>query len=371
MTEKVEKIIQEKSVPEYNVIEQRLSTLFRQIGAVTHPSLSGEKGEPREISRSLLTRAVRAELLKKLKSAPWKEVIAEARDRDEIARNFLNQREISINLPGLGEQKARYVVIEPSKSRETSDSKSKPTIFLIPGGANDIDPVGGLAQEIAFMGRRVVVVALPESTLGEITPEFAQSVTESKTYEPQVSFYKKAIRKIVGKEDVELWGFSAGAPIAAELLTDSEFQEEIPNAVLLSPAGITNQTRTQFFSGLVYEVLEMAKKYKSVAKYSLVLGRKTPDKPGQKELKWKVFKSIVKKVRRQSDFWSEARVRENGKIIVFSGGKDRLTKSALAEDELRKNPQIEVISEPQASHATPLVSPAGVLKKIFKAQEKR
>ncbi len=375
----IKEAIQEKSVPELNELEQNLvisnKYFYEKIGAVTHPSVVRKDGDVFE--RSLLTRAIRAELVEKFYSIPKsdkkgrQEVIQEAKEREQIARAYLKQGDVLINLPELGMQKAKYVVIDPPESRKTSEYESKPPILLIPGISNDIDPVGGLAQEIAFMGRRAIVVAYPESTLGEITAEFAEESSRSRTYEPHVSFYKEVIKKFKEKGSLEvgeLWGLSAGGPIAAKILTEEEYQQLFSNAVLLTPGGTYTQKKHQLVSGILDELSALKEKPELAAKYSLVLRRKESDKRGQGKLKRKVMLSLINKVCQKADFWDKARVREGGKIIVFSAGKDNITKSAQAEDELKKNPQITVINDPTATHITPLVEPQRVLKKIFKAQ---
>lgn len=374
MVEEVRQTRQEKEAPEYNILEQKFSKLFYRIGAVTRPSVSRKDGD--EIERSLLTRTIRADLLSRLKSIPKSdrekrvEILTEARDRDEIGRQFINQGELSIDLPSLGEQKARYVVLSPPESRKIPETESKPAIFLIPAMSSDLNSVVDLAQETAFMGRKVVVVAYPESTLGETTPEFAKRTEESETFEPHVTFFKQAIRKFFKEgESLELWGFSAGAPIAAEILTDPEFQKQVTNAVLLSPAGTANLNRLQFSLGTASEFKNLAKKFKIIPKISMVFTRKEPDKPGQKALKSRVWKSLIKKVCTKGGFWNEARVREGGKIVVFSGKKDRMTKSYLGEKDLSENPQIDIISDKDASHATPLLEAHRVVQKIFDTQK--
>lgn len=374
MVEEIGQPTQETTVPEYNLLEKNLGQIFYRISAVTRPSVSRKSGN--EIERSLLTRANRADLLKKFKSIPKEdkekrsEILKEAHERDEIGRQFLNQGEFKIELPKLGEQMSKYVVLEPPESRKSAEDIAKPTIFLIVGTASDIDSAGGLAQEIAYLGRKVILVAYPSATLGEITPQFAQETVDPKTKDPHVSFFKEAISKFREKEgDLELWGFSGGGAIVSEILTDPKFQNTTPNAVLLSPASTNTQTRPQFAAGIAHELTYVVtKKLKVAAKSSMVFSRKEDDKPGQAELKDKAWKSMIKKAHTKVPVWKNARVKHGGKIIVFSGQKDRITKSYLAEEELSENTQMEIISDPEASHATALIESSKVLSKVFEAQ---
>lgn len=372
---------QERCVPEYNLLEQKFNRFFYMIGRVTHPSIAVRKKEmPEEgIERSLLTRAVRADLLRRLEAIPKsdketrKQIFKEAHDRDEIAKRYLNQGEITINLSSLGEQKARYVVIEPP-SQETSETKTQPTIFLIPAWSNDIDPVGSLVQELAFSGRRVITVGYPESSLGKITKEYADNASQSSNYEPQSSFFKEAVKHFASQYgQIELWGFSTGGPIAAEMLIDSGFQKLITNAVLLAPAGSVTQLALQLITGIGREVGLCLTKFGKLAKYSLaspvVRNRKIPKDPEQEELKKRVSNNLLSKICRKEDVWPNLRVQEGGRIIIWSGGRDQITKSSRAKEDFEQNPQISIISDPEGSHATPLLDPHYVIQQVFEKQK--
>lgn len=368
--------IQEKSVPEINLIE-KLDRLFYAAGKVTRPSRFGKSQEtPEGLERSLLSRTARATLLAKLEAIPKndrekrQEIIKEAKFRDEIARQYLNQGEVTVNLPGLGEQTARFVVIEPPRSLVTKETKAKPAIFLIPGISNDIDSVGSLVQEIAFLGRKVIVVGFPESYMGKVSSEFVNAVQKSKNYQPHTTFFKTAATKLLGVVDnIELWGFSTGAPITAEILADPEFQKRTTNTVLLSPASSVNQSKLQLNLGIIKEIVRLAKNFGRLPKYSLTWGRKTPDREEQKQLKQNFYKSLLDKVRRESDFWRIMKVKDTGKIVIVSGKRDQMTRSSAAISKFSKNPQAEIVDFPDGSHVTPLVESQKVLTEVFQITE--
>lgn len=368
--------VQEKFVPEINLIE-KFDRLFCAVKAVTHPSRFGRSEDvPEGMERSLLSRKIRAELLRKLESIPKndrearKKVLDEAHIRDEIAKQYLRQGEITIDLPGLGGQTARYVEIVPPNTLKTLGTESKPPIFLIPGISNDIDSVGALLQEIAFYGRRVITVAFPESHMGRVTPSFALAARKSSDYEPHVSFYKQVIKTFFGENSkLELWGFSAGAPVSAQILTDPEFQKRTTDAVFLCPGSSVNQTKRELYSGLVSEIVGFSRRFGKLAKLSVTHGRKTPEEVGQRELKKQIFNSLLEKVCRRFDFWKQAKVEAGGKIIVVSGRKDQITTSSKAIKKFLQNPQITILDLPSGSHATPLIEPHAILGMVFENQD--
>jgi len=301
------------------------------------------------------------------------DVFTEAHERDEIARQYLRQGEIRVNLPGLGEQTALYTHIDPPASRESSREEPKPPIFLIPGVSNDIDCVGALAQEIAYAGRSVVVVGFPESFMGSTTESFAKAVKDTPNYGPHTDFYKESIDALLGSDsDFELWGFSTGAPISAEILNDPRFQERVNEAVLLSPASSVDQTSMQINTGTASEGARLLKRFSTLGKYTFSMGRNknVEQQPQeQKKRRGEIFKSLMKKVQTKTASWEGAKVKDGGNIVVISGGKDQITKSYRVEDDFRKNPQMEVVHLPNAYHSTPLTEPQETVEKIFAQQE--
>lgn len=167
------------------------------------------------------------------------------------------QEEVKVNLEGLGEQMARFVVLTPPEGRKTPETDSKPPIFLIAGISNDLESMGMLPQEIAFQGRKVITIAYLESWHGNVTDAFRKSAEELQTFELHTSFFKEAIKKIrensAVKEQlgdfsqIELWGWSAGALMVTEILEDPSFQEMISNAVIIAPASCVDQENIKIF----------------------------------------------------------------------------------------------------------------------------
>ena len=386
---------QEIRVPEYNTLEKFNKLLYR-LGKLTARSRIVDRGKPinKRSERPLSSRAQRAHLYREARKirremnkvyrsktedketalAPLRRdihaIFDEARARDEIARQYLHQGEITVNLPGLGEQTARYTKIDPPASRRDPAQEGKPPIFLIPGISNDIDCVGALAQELPYQGRSVVVVGFPESVMGNVTTDFAHAVETSPTYEPHAAFYKEALKELLAESPhAELWGFSTGAPIAAQMLADPELQEKITDAVLISPASVVDQSTMQLNIGVAQDSARLLKRLSSLGKYTLTLGGRAKDVPeeqaGQREIKKATMGSLLSHVRSRFNAWDKARVQNGGSIVVVSGGKDYITKSYKDENVFRRNPQMSVLRIPDGFHAYPLVEPASVVDQVF------
>src|SRR5215212_676022 len=101
---------QERCVPEYNALE-KLSSLLQRFGKVTRQSRIALALNTSRIMRPLSLRTIRAQLLEKVLQTDnrdeRKKIFAEAHAKDEIAMQYLNQGEIRVHLPGVGEQMAK------------------------------------------------------------------------------------------------------------------------------------------------------------------------------------------------------------------------------------------------------------------------
>ncbi len=335
---------------------------------VTAPSKDGE------FVRTLATRAVRARIYKDLKKIPKEnkdarqKLIDEAHTRDKLARDFLNQSEITVHVmegsEPLGEQTARYVILEPPVREGQAE---KPPIFLIPGISNDLDSVSGLAQELAYSGRKVVTVAYPDTRPGKVTQEFAKAVKESSHFEPHTAFNEAAIDKLLPEGEFDLWVFSTGGPIGAEILNDPKYQNRVSNAVLLAPASSVDQSTLSAGLGLAHELAEL----KSTGhRYSLVIGARNLDIPKEANAARGAVSSGLagKVIKSMPDLYEGAKVKEGGKIIVISEEKDEVTKSKKAEGIFSRNPQMEHIILEGAYHNTAVIEPERVIMRVNQLQ---
>ncbi|MBI2018156.1 hypothetical protein HYS96_00440 [Candidatus Daviesbacteria bacterium] len=371
--------IQEKVVPEKNLVAN-LEKLLYALRLVTHRStVKGVNRSEVQSERFLSIRTTRAQLLKEFKSTSKADkearisILLEAHARDEIAEQYLTQGEVKVNIPGLGEQSARYTIMISPESRKTPNTVlySNPPIFLIPGLSNDIDCVGALAQEIAYMGRKVIVVGMPESIMGRITPEFAEAVSQTPGFGPHTKFFKGAINALVGENNqVELWGHSIGAVIIAEFLNDPKNRARVERAVLLNPASSANISEHSLNLGILNELRNLLSR--NLPKYTL----SNRGQMEQNDLKANLTRIMLEKVCTLYQVWQNVRVREGGRIIVYSGQKDNLTRSyelfrgdKELEARLRQvNPQMEVIDDPNGFHSTVLIEPQKVISQVFQKQ---
>jgi hypothetical protein len=364
MTEISGELPQNPQTEEYPVKELAHSVdnwfnLFYRVGKATHRSKTAKgEGDSRKIERSLHGRVSRRDILGRLESGQISrlEAVAEGKKLDEIDRQFADQKELVVNLPELGQQSSFYTDINLSKNSESGDSEQKPPVFIVPALSGDLYGIEPIVRELALSGRRVVSVAYPESFHGETTKEFADAVDSSKTYYPHTDYFKKAIELLLQEGNIELWGFSTGGPIVAELLSDPEIQERTTNAVVVSPASCLNQSKIEFNAGLLNEMKETAKNIAGLSDISLVYGRKTSGDKDNLERRKRIFNTLLfQKVCKETEAWRDMRVKEHGEITIILGGKDKITKSYSKVKEFNALiPQVRVIEKPNWAHLTPL-----------------
>ena len=363
-------IISEKSEPVKNLMES-FDQIYYLNSTVTRRSKFGRDSVNTEgKDRPLFTRAHRAELYKKFKSLPEdsidekEEIILEGKIRDEINEQYFKQRDISIDSPSYGEQQSRIVDIKPI------EGKNLPPIFFIPGISNDVECVGSFITEVAFNGRRIVTAGYPESFMGHTTQEFADAVEKDPGFTPHIEFYKAIIDKIFNEnEEIEIWGFSTGAPIASGILTDSKYQQRTKDAVLIFPAASVDQKPVDLKLGVVKDLGFI--KDNSSASLNLTTASKIPKEKEQLKLRDEIMGSLMKKIGEANHDWKEARVEDGGNIIVISGENDEITKSASMNEEFEKgNIQIKSTIIPKAYHSTVQVDPELVVSKIIELKSK-
>jgi len=356
---------QEKIVPEKNALDY-IDKLFYVLGKVTRPS------KHEGIERSLALRTERALLYKKIKQTKnaeeKRQLTSEAQERDKIFKEYLQQGEVLVNLGELGKQVSRYIEMNPPESRKDK-GKDDPPVVIIAGLSNDIDCVGALTRELPYQGRKTFMIGYPESFMGRVTPEFVEAVKNSPTYEPHTTFYKAAINKLLPYGDIELWGYSNGGPIAAQMLNDKEFSERVSDAVLISPASVVDQSVNKFMKGAANEFKEVTRRFEVVPKYTLSIGKKGKEDQAHLDLRKKVAGALLSRVLTKMDLWKKARVKEGGAITIVSPLGDNMTNCHQVfnkenENQLRsENPQIRVLNT-DGTHVTALIDPAPVLEEI-------
>jgi len=315
----------------------------------------------------------RAQILKDIKESnvSRENVVALGKVIDVIDSQFAKQKDTQIDIPGLGIQSAYGTEINLPDNLKTPEQISKSPIFLIPALSGDLYGVEPLMKELAKSGRRVISLAYPESFLGQTTEEFARSVEESTTYEPHVSYFKQAINKLIGEgSEFELWGYSTGSSIAAEILAEPAFQQRAKNAVLISPVSVVDQSKPSFNFGIAREGVKIAKMSHGwkVSDVSMVLGSKTPLEKDNKTRRKRIYNALIgNKVIKKLDIWESARV-NNGEIIVVSAGKDEIAKSNKALNDFERLDQYKVVDYREGSHLSPLTNAEYVVRSIQRIQ---
>lgn len=349
--------IREPSHPEKNQFDTA-NAAFRLLGAVTRT------GENHGTERPLSVRRERARLFTEIKSTDdrtaKRSALNEAHQRDEVLRQILNQHTVDINTSEYGAASARYAKIDPPNA-EVFDSGKGP-IVIIPGISNDIACMDAVAMEAALSGRQVYILGYPGSYMGTVDEDFTEAVERSESYEAHAGFFKNALKSILPDEqNMELWGFSTGGPIVANILSDDEnLRKKISDAVLINPAGAVKRTNIGLFSGLAKEGLTAIAHPKTYSAYVLTTGRKDtgrPELPEQKKRKNRIFSSLLKKIRTVSDDWETMRVRDGGTITVVAGDSDDVTlcRNSFSESKKPDNPQVRVVPFP-GRHSAPLVN---------------
>lgn len=365
--------------PEKNLVES-YEYLFRWLGAVTRKNaevperpLSVRRQRARLYKLFSAARVAPAVLVRKLdRTDPArlkrKAILEEAQDRDGLLDQFLSQGVVKSTCNGIGEVAASFATVHPPPNRAISGA---PPIVLIPGISNDLVSVDGLVQEIAYSGRKVVVIGYPDSHMGMVTLTFVEDAERAKGFGAHVAFFRDAIRQVLpGEPLVELWGFSTGGPIVAEMVaSDPEFAHTVSRAVLVDPAGVVKQSSLQLAIGLVRDFQTFLKDPRRLAGVGWVVGRHKstpPEAAGQRELKKRVFQALFARVRQPSPCWYAMRVR--GDIVVVSFKSSEVTKCYQVFDGRTPppNPQMKVIVL-KGFHTTPLVESAAVIERVAKA----
>jgi pimeloyl-ACP methyl ester carboxylesterase len=387
--------VQEVRSPVVNVM-QVLERKFERdrLTYAEHRKIRPVYGYPLEIDRPLSARFTQARLADqadehfrmpqgKSRTEGLRGIITEARERNDITRQFFTQGELRIPMGDMGVQSARYTVLEPapSKLKERPELAQLPPVFFIPGISGDIETVESLAEELAYSGRRVIVVAHPESTMGHITPQFVEQVQNSPDYRAHTEFFTRALYALCSQPaekegdtpvlgPVELQALSTGCPIVKEMLDNEEIAQNVTNAVLYSPASSADVSLPQMGLGLLDDARQMFK-HRRAPMWSFIWGRvKNPDDDPQDleeqgKLKGAVFNAVLGKVRTHMD-WDDMHVAPGGRIVVVSGERDGVTRNReqFSRKNRPNNPQMRIIHVPKGRHSSPLLYPAQFINKV-------
>ena len=349
---------------------------------------ASEENFIKDSNRPDALRRVRRKLAERI--MPWtpkkerQASVREGRARDKIAEEFINaQREVRVSVGELGEQMARFVVLTPPEGRKTEETDLKPPIFLISGISNDLESMGMLPQEIAFKGRKVVLIGFPESWNGEVTDAFGKAAEESANYEPHTTFFKEAIKTIKENQEVkdrigdvskiDLWGYSAGAAIVAEMLTDQAFRGQIADAAIIAPPNCVDQKNLKIFGqeiplpiAVIKELYQnlRPRNIKAAAGLNVINRHDIQYTEDHRNRMLRTYNALREKVLRKNNWWkNDLRVRDGGKITVISYESDHMTQSYKVADEIAQNPNLHLIKLP-GSHNTPLTKPQDMIRAL-------
>ncbi len=363
-------VIEEEAEPTRNLVEA-LDRLYYLGRAVTHESRFARTEEnPEGRERPPFLRARRAELHAELEDADRGErgeILRRGHLWDQIAEQTLNQREVVVNLPEIGEARARMVELMPPESLRTPETLGRPPIILIPGIANDIESVGNLLGQMAFEGRRVIGLGYPDSIMGKVNPEFVEAVKNHPDFTAHVKFFEAVIDEVAKEGPLEIWGLSTGVPVVAEILNDPKYQQRTRDAVLMCPAAVVDQSLASIAAGTLQDTMHF-RAIQNLIKWELITGAKAGKDKAQEKLRMEAVMAAVEKIRRPDPAWKTARV-EGGKIVVVSCGEDKITKSASMEGDFEKeNPSMRLLRIPDGYHMTPNIEPERVLPQIFALQ---
>lgn len=324
----------------------KLEKIFYNKKIITCPSFTvdGDK----QYQRPLFLRNIRAEIFLE-EDNTRKARLEEARLRDEINKQYLNQKDFETDMGVLGKNKSKYVILEPKIKTDECP------VFFIPGISNDIDCVGSLISEIAYQGRKVICLAHPESYQGSVSKNFAKRVEESTSYQPHTEFFKRGIKSLVGENKFELWGLSLGGGFAQELMLDSEISQKVKKSVLICPSNMATITRSSYNKGLLNDFYHLLKKdnFHRLPSWSFTHG----PKPYRNE----IMDALGKKAAKPFTDWQKIK----NKTLLIIGENDYITNGVNADfDNILKNRNITTVIFPNFIHATPILHSQKVLKYI-------
>lgn len=377
----------ERDYPQYQLINEKIQNVFQKTGLIV-----GESALPRSENekRTLAERMDRAETykeVKKIKKEEDKNFVSKlekdiqgrkesfdkasvffdkAHELDKIFVQFTqNQKEVRVNIDGLGEQMARYVILEPS---ETSD---KPPIILIPGISNDLEGNGELPIKLAASGRKVIMIAYPESWHGEVTEKFGDAVEKSNNYGPHTEFFKSAIKQITDENSkIDLCGESTGSLIVSNLLADNEMKQRVDEATMIVPPGEITHKHFDTVS-MLKETLDTFKKLPLISKLTVVNPKKIETTDEHRRLMLHTYESLKKKVISKYIWWERPLLTGTGKKTnVIIGGNDHVTEAKKGRKEIEANPTLNLHLIKSGNHSTPLVESDMVIELVKSMQGK-
>ncbi len=301
---------------------------------------------------------------------------------DKVSREYLNKLDDfdsqfqslsrdKIYVPGL-------TLPQPLTYSQVNLGNVDKSMVIIPAFAGDHYGIEPLARESALKGYEVTTILFPESFLGESTEEFAVAMESSfrpqaLTYSPHTDYFFAAIDQLRQENIIaptfDLLGYSTGGAIMAELLSNPAFSHLVTNAIILSPGSVCDQNKWSLISGFITEapgLVPWPNNTKCV-NCALTFGKNGEVDNANLSRRKRITKVLLEKVCRRSPYWTTARVREGGKLIIQIGKRDWATKAwELAE---LTNPSMKILSYPW-THLGVLYNAEKLMTDISKYLEK-
>lgn len=259
------------------------------------------------------------------------------KELDHIDRGLLrpNQLDVYCFNSTVG---TRYRDIQPTRTIENVPISQKdeyqrylslPPVIFIPAFCGDAYGVENFIRELVLSGRRVICIDFPESMRGRLTEQLVQQI-KANGFDAYAEFFHYAIFKILAENSsnlnfnkIDLMGYSTGCSVITSMLKRSPLSN-IRNVNLVAPAGFKKRNKLFPLPHTIAELADFNQIVRGVQDTGLVLDK--PYDPDQHRLRAEVDKVALCLLRQgQSQLNAEA---VQGKVVVVSGGRDRMTDSA-------------------------------------------
>lgn len=343
-------------------------------------------------NKSIPLRTQRAETLKEIQqmrsvigepgkrkpeeSEQLKKLFERERNRKRLTEELYAHKQVTVDL--------KYGTLGGQVSVLNPEASGTP-IVIIPGSSNDPESIESWAVELALQtGKKVYILGYPDAPNGVITEEFANAVITDTTraqksfqkdpkngtpptYEAYKNYFQSMIEQVCKEHSFILGGYSAGGAIVAKLLSDQKYQQIVENAFLINPAGSATVSDTEFRRGLISQSLHQLADGIQNLFYTWWEDPRNPKTDEDKRRKFKTWEALGNGTHYRISDWETMKVQPEGKIIVFSGGKDPITESERTFSNTRKpdNDQMSVVYDPHAHHSSVCSRPQPIIASIL------
>lgn len=357
----------------------KMNPIFYGAGAVTKPKRLAE-------NLSLPLRAARAAIVE---AVGGKEVAVApenfTRIKNEYGSQIKDLRRLTKELyhHNLYEVTTNYGELGGQISILNPEQTDIPPLVFISGSSTDPENSESVAVELALQTKRkVVLIGYPDAPNGKTSEEFTTAVVEDMsrpkrlgeqfvpTYLPYVEFFDAQLKTLTEKgiipEQFDLVGYSAGSAISAKLLSSGEYSARVNNALILNPGGSSTTSDSQFALGGIAQGLVALTDGKNFPRSTWWDDPRNAKVDIDKKRKHTSWTALINGSHYQIPDWQTARVKDGGKIVVYSGGKDYGTRSydTFTDTKKPENDQMTVLYDPNAHHTTIGTNPERVIRQL-------